>query len=472
MDILAHSGGSQDGGSKESDPRKDTEAPFNTATPVTTQTSASQSPSTSLEAGGARGTDPEISFTDLLLQRPVSLRTLTSLDGNAESFSFSWTMNNNSGNNVDINWIAWVARPTMISSEADQVIVDNIIINPKMSAVNRERNFLSDDSNGQKGVTINYRRWLDSLQNGKDTGQRPEGAALPAGKRLASDTDFMRLQISWTKRSTRESKISNTGVFFIKNPAGLESEPIRHDNVTGYEETAGTNGGVATSMTHISSLPTSTDAPDKNGGAKPTEDTNSKGLPTGAIAGIVIGSAIAVVLVAGLTWFFLRRRRNRNEPSFDPQYKTAPFMENKALSATQVVDSHRSGLSEDSGPQDYTTHNTNTSPVGIAYGGQDQPSHDYTGSFTNLHDTGISNGPLNYPGHSPDPTAIAAIRGVREHQHGADTDSGREDPTYPHITLPIPSRIRHLVEPHHTDNDVRRLLAEEDHLDEEIARGS
>lgn len=159
MDILAHSGGSEDGGSKESDPRKDTEAPFNTATPVTTQTSASQSPSTSLEAGGARGTDPEILFTGFLLQRPVSLRTLTSLNDNAESFSFSWTMNNNSANNVDINWIAWVARPAMTSSEADQVIVDNIIINPKMSAVNRERNFLSDDCKSCTSAKLKFNRF-------------------------------------------------------------------------------------------------------------------------------------------------------------------------------------------------------------------------------------------------------------------------------------------------------------------------
>ncbi|KAG8428298.1 hypothetical protein J3459_004041 [Metarhizium acridum] len=472
MDILPHGGGSQDGGSKESDLRREAEASFNSATPVVTQTLATPSPLTSLEPGGARGPDQEILFGDFLSQRPMSLRTLSSLDGNPESFFLSWTMNNDSGTSADINWIAWVARSTMISSEADQVIVDNIIINPNMSAVNRERKFLSDDSNGQKGVTIHYGRWLDSLKNGKDTGQTLEGVALPAGKRLASDTDFMRLQISWTKRSTRESKISNSGFFFMKPPVGLGLEPFWRDNVTGYEEKAGTNGGVATSMTHISSSPTSTDPPDTNGGPTSAGNPDSRGLSTGAIAGIVIASAIAVALVAGLAWFFLRRRRNRNEPQFDPQYKNAPFMEHKAASATQVVDSHRSGLSGDSGRQDYITHNNNTSPVGIAYGGQDQSSHDHTGSFTNLHDTGISNGPENYPGHNPDPTATAAARGMQEHQHGADTDSGREDPAHPHITLPIPSRIRHLVEPHHTNDDLRRLLAEEDHLDEEIARGS
>lgn len=275
----------------------------------------------------------------------------------------------------------------------------------------------------------------------------------------------MRLQVGWKRRNGEEG-VSNSGVFFLKYSGPDMTLP--KDNTTGYEGSGTINDIIAsTSPTAIDSGATEQPSPASPAGSS---ESHGSGLAAGAIAGIAVGGAVAVILIAGLVWFLLRRRRSQREQQYDDQYKTAPFMEDKNLATAQVVDSRRSGHSEGSGRPDYLAHGATSNPAAVPYGGQNEQyhsAHSQHGSFTNLHDTGMSNS-RTMAFRNTNATSAPATRGIQNDNQNTDT----EYPPHPNITLPIPSRIRHLVEPQHTDADLRRLLAEEDLLDEEIARGA
>ncbi|KHO00096.1 uncharacterized protein MAM_02019 [Metarhizium album ARSEF 1941] len=424
------------------------------ALPGGTPTATGGPPQTSSESGAAHRSDKKVEFMAYFFERPIEKRDLSTLEGNPGNVLISWTVVNDKGNRADIDWIAWVARSAMMSNDADQVVVDKIIIDPNRPAMNSERGFLSDNSAiAPQGITLKYGEWLKKLQQGKD----PEQTQEP-GRRLASETDFMRFQISWTEHSTGEKGVANSGVFFVRAPPGLVVDPSWGRNVSGYDDVGtGASAGVTVGTTQSSSLPTSTStsASDADSQATYTPGPSASGPEPGATAGIVVGSAIA-----------------REQLPFDPQYKTTAFMEDQALGAPQAAGSHPPSRSQDSRRQNHTTHHkANVGPAAVVHGGQDkrcQPPPDHAGSFTNLHGAGVFDGPSDYADGTPAPAVVADAPGTRH--HGADIDSGRADPPHAHITLPIPPRIRHLVEPQHTNDDLRRLLAEEDLLDEEIAR--
>ncbi|CAI7635861.1 unnamed protein product [Penicillium manginii] len=126
------------------------------------------------------------------------------------------------------------------------------------------------------------------------------------------------------------------------------------------EEAAGNITGIAqkglTPMTTTSStsLTTQTSIPTSTSGSMSTSATSeSKGSSTntGAIAGGVVGGVCGAVLILGLIWFFLRRRRSspaakdevpytESEPDgqyMPPEYHSAPHSELDGAASPQEV---------------------------------------------------------------------------------------------------------------------------------------
>ncbi|OAQ72332.1 hypothetical protein VFPPC_00340 [Pochonia chlamydosporia 170] len=390
---------------------------------ITTQSTKS-APAPAATPPAQTNTDPVVSFKGPFWDN--SNPTDRVLPESHEKQEWQWTVDNT--NPAEVNWIAWLSSPALNTPSSTTIEKINV-----EGPVGRR---LSMPPSKDQTVIVHYGDFLDTLKSSGD-GSGSTGA-----------TDFMRLQVGWKRRNGEEG-VSNSGVFFLKY-SGPDT-PLPKDNTTGYEGSGTVNAIVAsTSTTAIDSGATEQPSPASPAGSS---ESHGSGLAAGAIAGIAVGGAVAVILIAGLVWFLLRRRRSQREQPYDDQYKTAPFMEDKNLATAQVVDSRRSGHSEESGRPDYLAHGATSNPAAGPYGGQNEQyhsAHSHTGSFANLHDT------------------APATRGIQNDNQNTDA----EYPPHPNITLPIPSRIRHLVEPQHTDADLRRLLAEEDLLDEEIARGT
>ncbi|EQL03679.1 hypothetical protein G6O67_006977 [Ophiocordyceps sinensis] len=171
----------------------------------------------------------------------------------------------------------------------------------------------------------------------------------------------------------------------------------------------------------------------RTGNTLSVQDSHDGRLSNGAIAGIAVGASLAfILLVAGLAWRLLRRRRQKQRAAGRLASQTS--VEDKDMHAAPVADSPpRSPYSHEE--PSLQGRNPPISPLAAA-------SHGEAGVAA-LHSS-----------HS------GAGAGAGEHDDHAQTQRG------------VPKTVAHLVEEGMTAEEIRRLEDEERQLDAEIERAA
>ncbi|KAH0528066.1 hypothetical protein TsFJ059_002975 [Trichoderma semiorbis] len=246
----------------------------------------------------------------------------------------------------------------------------------------------------------------------------------------------MVIKIDW-KTKNGNLGFTQSGVFTVANStSSIDINTFNRDEATDNEQDR-RGGEAVTSSVNNPTLPTSgpSNPSDGNGiGGSSSGDSNGgggRGLSTGAIAGIAVAcSVVGILLIGGLAWFLLRRRRRRH---FDQGYNAAGQTTNSFVATKEV----QASVAE--------------SPI-----------------ISPFSDDGTRTGSTNAM--LPLQTTISgtsAARGVSTHDDEADrlgssaSDSNNRS-----------RNIAHLVEEGMTEADILRLEEEERHLDAEIERAA
>ncbi|UNI14730.1 hypothetical protein JDV02_001331 [Purpureocillium takamizusanense] len=267
----------------------------------------------------------------------------------------------------------------------------------------------------------------------------------------------MVIRISWFYNGTQG--YSQSGIFTV-TPDVIDQDLLNDVKVWLDAPSGATAPDVIVSPQASSQAPGATQTPQFNP-APPTgssssisEDSGSGGgISPGAIAGIAVGGALVLALIAALAWFLLRRRRRRSQNQQAGDYKqglqtpNAAYLDDKDMRTGQIADSPRSPYSEDGQgvPHLAALPAAATAPLALyAPTARDGAEHRHS-------TTAASFGPYR-----PD---AAASRG-----NLTDTDVPSSAP------LSVSHNVAHLVEEGMTEDQIRRLEEEERQLDDEIER--
>ncbi|KAK1764598.1 hypothetical protein QBC33DRAFT_561629 [Phialemonium atrogriseum] len=203
-----------------------------------------------------------------------------------------------------------------------------------------------------------------------------------------------------------------------------------------------------------------------SGGPSTTSSSSSKSsrLSTGAIAGIAVGAAVVGILVTGaLIWFLIRRRRRGGSSSQGQQQQGAAAPYAGANNRTQELMAEKeAGAGADVSPHSpYSDDGNGNGNIGSAAsaptaaasmsGGVAGQQRQHERSFTPYSDAQQQRG---------------SLAGDSQHSPVAAPGAGRATPTT--AAAPTPTPYGHLVEEGMTEDDIRRLEAEERELDQAI----
>ncbi|KAK4099737.1 hypothetical protein N658DRAFT_474406 [Parathielavia hyrcaniae] len=201
------------------------------------------------------------------------------------------------------------------------------------------------------------------------------------------------------------------------------------------------------------------------------------GLPQGAIIGIAVTcSIIGLLLIGGLVWFLLRRRRQAQAmhaagPPYGSGSRADELMAEKEAAAAADVDaSPHSPYSDDGAPA--TAGPNGTYPNGASHGGEAVAAGAVgtaAASSPAAHSRPLPDAPRSFTPYSDRPGAAAAGTPSVRAASVAQADE-------PQVTVPsaTPGRatprvpIAHLVEDGMTEDEIRRLEEEERQLDAAI----
>ncbi|KAL7950605.1 hypothetical protein V8C42DRAFT_125550 [Trichoderma barbatum] len=272
----------------------------------------------------------------------------------------------------------------------------------------------------------------------------PSNATLNLRGSVLSSGDWykkeMVIKIDW-KTKNGDLGFTQSGVFTVAtgniDATNIDAEAFGELEATDNDQDR--RGGEKVTSTSISTLPTSGPS-DGNGngigGSGSGGDSSgasssggSSGLSTGAIAGIAVScSVVGILLIGGLVWFLLRRRRRRH---FDQGYNatrqtTSSFIATKEVQPSVAESPVGSPFSDDGDSRAIDPRSGSTNAM--------LPLQN-TGAGTTAHDDEVDR---------PDTAA-----------------SGN-----------MSRNIAHLVEEGMTEADILRLEEEERHLDAEIERAT
>ncbi|KAK4087228.1 hypothetical protein PCL_07497 [Purpureocillium lilacinum] len=283
------------------------------------------------------------------------------------------------------------------------------------------------------------------------------GADMRGSMSLRSEGDSqyrkeMVVRVGWVYNNKTQG-YSQSGIFTVTN--GATDQELLNEVQAWLAAPSGTAAPDQIAGPQTSSqAPGATDSPLGNPGTLPggnSSNSGGSGLSAGAIAGIAVGGAVALALIAGLVWFLLRRRRRRQNQQpgdYKPghQTPTAPYLDDKDMHTGQVADSPRSPYSEDGQgvPHLAALPAAATAPLTL---------HAHTAGDRSEHRNSAA---ASFEPYRPD---AAASRGNL-------TDSDAPTPTPQNVSR----NVAHLVEEGMTEAEIRRLEEEERQLDDEIER--
>ncbi|PTB81291.1 hypothetical protein M440DRAFT_1012258 [Trichoderma longibrachiatum ATCC 18648] len=243
-------------------------------------------------------------------------------------------------------------------------------------------------------------------------------------------TREMVIKIDWKTQGGDEG-FTQSGVFTVAN-GQFDSDAFGREATDNNQDK---QGGEATTSIGNPSLPTSGPSDTGNGigggSSGSSRGGGGGGLSTGAIAGIAVAcSVIGILLIAGLVWFLLRRRRRRH---FDAGYNathqtTSSFIAAKEARPSVVESPVISPFSD----------NDHSRAIGPISGSSAMPI------------------PLH---HAPGTTAADPVSPADDRPSTATSGTRARN-------------IAHLVEEGMTEADILRLEEEERHLDAEIERAA
>lgn len=246
----------------------------------------------------------------------------------------------------------------------------------------------------------------------------------------------MVIKIDW-KTKNGNLGFTQSGVFTVANStSSIDINTFNNSEATDNDQDR-RGGEAVTSSVNSPTLPTSgpSNPSDGNGiGGSSSGDSSGgggRGLSTGAIAGIAVAcSVVGILLIGGLAWFLLRRRRRRH---FEQGYNAAGQTTNSFVATKEV----QASVAE--------------SPI-----------------ISPFSDDGTRTGSTNAM--LPLQTTIAgtsAARGMSAHDDEADRPGSSASDNNNRSR-----NIAHLVEEGMTEADILRLEEEERHLDAEIERAA
>lgn len=253
----------------------------------------------------------------------------------------------------------------------------------------------------------------------------------------------MVIRLDWSIGEEKGS--SQSGIFSVVQSYGLKPS-LQLQMETWLQETNATDGSQiigSGDATKTGAGPNGTPGAEGTPSGQGSGGSSGGGLSAGAIAGIAVGGGIAFILiVAGLVWFLLRRRRqNKQEAAYAPKQKPSnAFMEDKDMHVQHAVDSPRSPNSEDG-----QAPHIGAAPVS---------SHGHGGT---------EHGVTDDAGHTPYQPSTAGTRG--DVPGTADHDGSRTE-----TPQGVSRAVAHLVEEGMTADEIRHLEEEERQLDAEIER--
>lgn len=203
-----------------------------------------------------------------------------------------------------------------------------------------------------------------------------------------------------------------------------------------------------------------------SGGPSTTSSSSkSSRLSTGAIAGIAVGAAVVGILVTGaLIWFLIRRRRRGGSSSQGQQQQQgAPYA--GANNRTQELMAEKeAGAGADVSPHSpYSDDGNGNGNVGGAAGAPAAAAASMSGGAPGQqrqHERSFT------PYSDAQQQQRGSLAGDSQHSPVAAPGAGRATPTT--ATAPTPTPYGHLVEEGMTEDDIRRLEAEERELDQAI----
>lgn len=243
----------------------------------------------------------------------------------------------------------------------------------------------------------------------------------------------MVIKIDWEKTKNNEKGFSQSGVFTVAN--GTFDPKAFWGEATGNDQD--TQGGEA--VTSIGNpLPTGRPSSGSGNGVGGSSGGSSGGggggLSTGAIVGIAVScSVVGILLIGGLAWFLLRRRRGRH---FDEGYNAAGQTTNSFIATKEV-----------------------------------QPSVAESPVVSPFSDDGDIRAIGRHSGSAAMPLPLQTIVAGRSAAGPASAQDDRAD--RPDTAASGNMRnISHLVEEGMTEADILRLEEEERHLDAEIERAT
>lgn len=255
----------------------------------------------------------------------------------------------------------------------------------------------------------------------------------------------MVVRIHWTEEFG-STGYSQSGVFTVAQPA----DPPPENMVRGWMDRLEDRSGTQVPLSRNASAGQGTGGFSGDSGegqptptSKPAQGSQVSGggrLSPGAIVGIALGVGLALVLIgAGLAWFLLRRRRQkqRETASAAKRLTSKTSMEDKNMRAAHMADSPRSPYSDEQ------NQSLPVSPLAAHPPGE---------------------GGAGGTGLTPQDVNVTALRSSHS---GADHHQDQ-----PQAQRGVSNTVAHLVEDGMTAEEIRRLEDEESQLDAEIERAA
>ncbi|KAL6811097.1 hypothetical protein GGI42DRAFT_208464 [Trichoderma sp. SZMC 28013] len=326
----------------------------------------------------------------------------------SQTKSFSWRIGNSTTTPLDISWYGM----PVASGEAFDISQAKVITRAKFG----------DSRPGTEIVSLSSSNATLNLTS----------SALISGDWYKKD---MVIKIDW-KTKNGNLGFTQSGVFTVANSTtSIDAELFGQREATDNDQDR-RGGEAVTSSVSNPTLPTSGPS-DGNGngiGGSSSGDSSGgggHGLSTGAIVGIAVAcSIVGILLIGGLAWFLLRRRRRRH---FDQGYNATGQTTNSFIATKEV----QASVAE--------------SPI-----------------ISPFSDDGTRTGSTNamLPLHT---TIAGTMAAGRASTHDDEVDRPGSSASDNNNRS---RNIAHLVEEGMTEADILRLEEEERHLDAEIERAA